>query len=83
MEGQRTVLEIYGAIDLTDPDITLTAGIYLSTSGVVLEMTMSGCWENAFGASWLDICSIQSSVAMISWSDTDWSFLWCRSSHWR
>ena len=26
---------------------------------------MSGCWENAFGASWLDICSIQASVAMI------------------
>ena len=26
---------------------------------------MSGCWENAFGANWLDICSIQSSMGMI------------------
>ena len=28
-------------------------------------MITSECWENAFGASWLDICSLQSSVAMI------------------
>ena len=63
--GTENSIGIYGAIDLTDPDITLTARIYLSTSGVVLEMTMSGCWENAFGASFLDICSIQASVAMI------------------
>ena len=63
--GTENSVGIYGAVDLSDPDITLTARIFLSTSGVVLEMTMSGCWENAFGASWLDICSIQSSVAMI------------------
>ena len=63
--GTENSVGIYGAVDLSDPDITLTARIYLSTSGVVLEMIMSGCWENAFGASWLDICSIQSSVAMI------------------
>ena len=63
--GTENSVGIYGAIDLSDPDITLTARIYLSTSGVVLEMTMSGCWENTFGASFLDICSIQASVAMI------------------
>ena len=63
--GLENSVGIYGAVDLSDPDITLTARVFLSTSGVVLEMTMSGCWENAFGASWLDICSIQSSVAMI------------------
>ena len=56
---------IVGVVDLSDPDITLASRVFLSTSGVVLEMTMSGCWENAFGASWLDICSLQSSVAMI------------------
>ena len=63
--GVENSVGIYGAIDLSDPDITLTGKVFLSTSGVVLEMTMSGCWENAFGASWLDICSIHASVAMI------------------
>ena len=63
--GVKNSVGIFGAVDLEDPDITLTARVYLSTSGVVLEMTMSGCWENAFGASWLDICNIQSSIAMI------------------
>ena len=62
--GTTNSIGVVGAVDLSNPDITLTARISLSTSGVVLEMTMSGCWENAFGASWLDICSLQSSVAM-------------------
>ena len=63
--GLENSVGIFGAIDLSDPDITLTGRVFLSTSGVVLEMTMSGCWEDAFGASWLDICSIEASVAMI------------------
>ena len=63
--GTENSVGIVGAIDLSNPNITLAARVFLSTSGVVLEMTMSGCWENAFGASWLDICSIQASVAMI------------------
>ena len=63
--GTNNRVGIVGVIDLSNPDITLAARVFLSTSGVVLEMTMSGCWENAFGASWLDICSIQASVAMI------------------
>ena len=63
--GTTNSIGIVGAVDLSNPDITLAARVFLSTSGVVLEMTMSGCWENAFGASWLDICSLQASVAMI------------------
>jgi hypothetical protein len=63
--GTNNRVGIVGVVDLSDPDITLAARVFLSTSGVVLEMTMSGCWENAFGANWLDICSIQASVAMI------------------
>ena len=63
--GTTNSIGIVGAVDLSNPDITLAARIFLSTSGVVLEMTMSGCWKNAFGAKWLDICSLQSSVAMI------------------
>ena len=63
--GTTNSVGIVGAIDLSNPDITLTGRVFLSTSGVVLEMTMSGCWENAFGTSFLDICSLQASVAMI------------------
>ena len=63
--GTRNSVGIVGIVDLSNPDITLAARVFLSTSGVVLEMTMSGCWKNAFGASWLDICSLQASVAMI------------------
>ena len=63
--GAVNSVGIVGAVDLSDPDITLTGRVFLSTSGVVLEMTLSGCWENAFGAPWLAICSLHSSVAMI------------------
>ena len=63
--GTVNSVGIVGAVDLSNPDITLAAKVALSTSGVVLEMTMSGCWENAFGAPWLAICSLHSSVAMI------------------
>ena len=63
--GTINSIGIVGAVDLSNPDIILAARVFLSTSGVVLEMTMSGCWKNAFGAGWLDICSLQSSVAMI------------------
>ena len=63
--GALNSVGIIGIVDLSDPDITLAARVFLSTSGVVLEMAMSGCWENAFGANWLDICSLHSSVAMI------------------
>ena len=63
--GTTNSVGIIGAVDLSNPDITLAARVFLSTSGVVLEMTMSGCWENAFGANFLDICNLYSSVAMI------------------
>ena len=63
--GTTNSIGIVGSVDLSNPDITLAARIFLSTSGVVLEMTMSGCWKNAFGAKWLDICSLHASVAMV------------------
>ena len=62
--GTVTSVGIVGEVDLSNPDITLAARVFLSTSGVVLEMTMSGCWENAFGASFLDVCHLLASVAM-------------------
>ena len=63
--GTMNSIGIVGAVDLSNPDITLAARVFLSTSGVVLEMTMTGCWKNAFGAKWLDICSLKISVAMV------------------
>ena len=62
--GAQTSIGITGSIVLRNPPITLTSKIFLSTSGVVLQMTMSGCWKNAFGAKWLTICSIIGSVGM-------------------
>ena len=63
--GEENSIGIFGSVDLSNPDITLTGRIFLSQSGVVLEMKMTGCWENAFGASFLDICSLEASVSMI------------------
>lgn len=63
--GAERSVGITGSIDLRNPDITLTSRIALSTSGVKLEMTQSGCWENAFGADWLDICNILGSVTLL------------------
>lgn len=63
--GVRNSVGIVGAVDLSNPDITFAGRVFLSTSGVVLDLSMSGCWENAFGANWLDICNLHSSVAMV------------------
>ena len=48
-----------------NPDITLAGRIFVGLSGVTLEMTLSGCWENAFGADWLDICNLLGSVSLV------------------
>ncbi len=63
--GAETSVGITGSIALTNPPITLTSRIFLSTSGVVLEMTQTGCWNKAFGADWLAICNILGSVSML------------------
>ena len=54
-----------GSVDLNDPDITLSAALGYGTSGAYLEMTLSGCWEEAFGADWLTICNLLVSVAVV------------------
>ena len=60
-----TSVGMVGIIDLSDPDITLAGRIFVGLSGVTLEMTLSGCWENAFGADWLDICNLLGSVSLV------------------
>ena len=62
--GNQAEVGIFGSVKLTNPAITLTGAIRVGTRGVVLEMTMSGCWEQAFGADWLTICNLQISVSL-------------------
>ena len=65
MVGIQTEVGIFGTVEISNPALTLTGAIRVGTSGVVLEMTMSGCWERSFGVKWLTICSLQVSVALI------------------
>ena len=62
--GIVTEVGIFGTVELSNPALTLTGAIRVGTNGVVLEMTMSGCWERAFGVKWLTICSLQVLVAL-------------------
>ena len=59
---------IVGVIELTSPSLTFQSRVFFSTitSEVVLEMTMSGCWERALGISILTVCNLHASVAMVA-----------------
>ena len=61
---------IVGVIELNSPSLTFQSRVFFSTitSEVVLEMTMSGCWENALGIPILDICNLHGSVALLAGS---------------
>ena len=61
---------IVGVIELTSPSLSFQSRVFFSTitSEVVLETTMSGCWENAFGITILDICNLHASVAFAAGS---------------
>ena len=56
--GSTNTIGLVGSIQLKEPAITLGAAIRASPSGVQLEGTMSGCWYNAFGSSYLSICNM-------------------------
>ena len=62
--GTQIQVGIFGSVDLSSPDLTLRGSISVGTQGVVLEMTMVGCWERPFGAKWLTICYLQVFVAL-------------------
>ena len=62
--GNQAEVGIFGSVKLTNPAIILTGAIRVGTRGVVLEMMMSGCWEQAFGADWLTVCNLQISVSL-------------------
>ena len=56
--GSTNTIGIVGSIQLKEPAITLGAAIRANPSGVQLEGTISGCWYNAFGSSYLSICNM-------------------------
>ena len=56
--GPNPNIGVVGSISLTNPAITLSAAIRATVSGVKLEGSMSGCWNNAFGSSYLTICNL-------------------------
>ena len=62
--GNQAEVGIFGSVTIPNPALTLTGAIRVGTRGVVLEMTMSGCWVRAFGVKWLTICSLQVSVSL-------------------
>ena len=56
--GPSPSVGFVGSITLSNPAITLGVAIRATVSGVKLEGSMSGCWYNAFGSSYLTICNI-------------------------
>lgn len=64
-ESRGASVGIVGIIVLSSPSLTFQSRVFFSTvtSAVVLEMTMSGCWENALGLTFLDICNLHASSA--------------------
>ena len=62
--GPEIQFGIFGSLRISNPDITLNGAISVGTRGAVLELTMTGCWEQAFGADWLTICSLQGLIAL-------------------
>ena len=62
--GTELSVGIVGSIELKKPAITLNVEIKLTEGGVKLEGSMSGCWHNAFGSSYLTICNLFLSIAI-------------------
>ena len=63
--GPDPTVGIVGSIELKKPAITLNVAIRLTAGGVKLEGSMSGCWHNAFGSSYLSICNLFLAIAII------------------
>ena len=62
--GEETSIGIIGSIALSNPRLDFTARIYSSATGVVIEMIMAGCWNQAFGIPIVDICNIHGSMGL-------------------
>ena len=58
--GGRVDIGIQGSmiLDVANPPIILTGGIAIGTKGLVLELSMTGCWMEAFGLKWICVCNL-------------------------
>ena len=54
------------SMEISDPPITLGGGLSLNfpQASLTLDVFMTGCWENAFGISILDICNFELKVTL-------------------
>ena len=59
-------LGIEASVDLSTPPVTLTGALRLKlpSLSVALEMSMTGCWNRAFGIPILDICDLYLAVTL-------------------
>ena len=64
VSGANPSVGIVGSLELNNPDITLMAAIRVSIGGVKLEGSMSDCWYNAFGSSYLTLCNLFLSITI-------------------
>ena len=65
VSGVSPSIGIVGSISLKSPKITLTVAIAATAGGVQLEGSMSGCWYNAFGSSYLTICNLFLAMSIV------------------
>ena len=63
--GVEPSLGLVGSIELNSPPVTLTAAIKLTVSGIKLEGSMSGCWYDAFGSSYITLCNLYLSMTIL------------------
>ncbi|XP_078693311.1 uncharacterized protein LOC144923010 [Branchiostoma floridae x Branchiostoma belcheri] len=62
--GTKMSIGITGSLEFETPPVTLTGGIGLSESGVYLQMSTQGMWNQAFGLDFLSIGNINLEVSI-------------------
>lgn len=67
--GASTEIGIAGTVSLTNPALTFICRIAVRPlpllTQVVLEMSMTGCWQDPFGLPYVAICNLLSSFAIM------------------
>ena len=63
--GVEQSVSLVGSIELKSPPVTLEAAIGLTVSGIQLRGSMTGCWYNAFGSSYLTVCNLYLAMTIL------------------
>ena len=64
VSGTEQSIGLVGEIQLNKPPVTLSAAIRLTTGGIKLVGSMSGCWHKAFGSPYVSICNLFLAMAL-------------------